>query len=54
MAKHDFEQYDHELLEEARKLLLKVYEYHYGDSKMKSKINRLETIICKLGILQNM
>ena len=51
MDKDHFEQYDRERLEEARQLLLKVYEYYYGDSKTKSKTKRLWTIIRKLDSL---
>lgn len=54
MRKHDFDQYDHDQLEKAKQLLIKVYEYHYGDSKMQSKVKRLETIIAKLETLQNL
>lgn len=49
----DFVEYDHNLLEKARRLLIKVYEYNFGDPKMKSKVKRLETIIKKLEELLN-
>ena len=49
----DFDKYDHDLLEKARRLIMKVYEYNYGDPKMKSKVKRLETIINKLEELLN-
>lgn len=54
MRKHYFDHYDQDQLEKAKQLLMKVYEYHYGDSKMRSKIKRLETIIAKLETLQNL
>lgn len=47
-----FGEYDMNLLEEAKKLLIKVYEYNYGEPSMKSRVNRLETIISKIDILQ--
>lgn len=50
---HVFEEYDLEQLAQANKLLLKVYEYHYGDSHMRKELSRLETIIKKLEALQN-
>lgn len=50
---HEFGEYDLEQLEKAKNHLMKVYEYHYGDSKMKSQLNRLETIIIKLEYLQD-
>lgn len=49
---HAFGEYDQQQLEAARKLLLKVYEYHYGDSHMRKELGRLETIIAKLEALQ--
>lgn len=49
---HSFGKYDQEQLEAARKLLLKVYEYHYGDSHMRKQLGRLETIINKLDELK--
>lgn len=47
-----FGKYDMNLLEEAKKLLLKVYEYNYGEPSMRSKVKRLETIISKIEVLQ--
>lgn len=54
MRKNKFDQYDHDQLEKAKQLLIKVYEYHYGAPGMASKIKRLETIIAKLETLQNL
>ena len=54
MDKHRLGVYDLRLLEEARKNILKVYEYHYGDSYMRKEIKRLETIISKIETLQNL
>lgn len=54
MRKHDFDEYDREQLKKAQELLEKVYVYHYGDSYMRNKIKRLETILAKLEALQNM
>ena len=51
--KHKLDEYDQEQLKKAKSLLVKVYEYHYGDSYMKSEIKRLETIIAKIEVLQN-
>lgn len=47
-----FGEYDMDLLEQARKLLIKVYEYNYGEPSMRGKVKRLETIISKIEILQ--
>lgn len=47
-----FGNYDMGLLQEAKKLLLKVYEYNYGEPSMRSKVKRLETIISKIEVLQ--
>ena len=49
-----FSQYDHDKMERAKQLLLDVLNYNYGDSRMTRKIKRLETIIIKLEVLQNM
>lgn len=53
MRKSYFDSYDLEHIEKAKQLLTKVYEYHYGDSKMRREILRLETIIAKIQFLQN-
>lgn len=50
---HELTEYDLELLREARELIFKVYEYHYGDSKMRKEICRLETILNKIESLKN-
>lgn len=50
---HAFEEYDLQQLEAARKLLVKVYEYHYGDGYMRKELSRLKTIIEKLEALQS-
>lgn len=47
-----FGNYDMGLLQEAKKLLLEVYEYNYGEPSMRSKVKRLETIISKIEVLQ--
>ncbi len=52
--KHRFDGYDREQLKKAKELLTKVYEYHYGDSYMKSEVKRLETIIAKIEFLQKL
>lgn len=54
MRKHRLDKYDKEQLEKAKQLLIKVYEYHYGDSYMKSEVNRLDTIIAKIEFLQKL
>lgn len=46
-----FDEYDKDRLEEARRTLLKVYEYNYGDPGMRKEIARLRTIISKLNFL---
>ena len=51
MDGHRLEEYDLRQLEEAKKIIVKVYEYHYGDSYMRKEIKRLETIIQKLDYL---
>lgn len=48
---HKLGEYDKEKLQEAKKLIEKVYEYHYGDSYMQKEIKRLETIIAKIDYL---
>lgn len=50
---HTLEEYDLQQLDQAKKLILKVYEYHYGDSYMRKELGRLETIIAKLDELQS-
>ena len=49
---HVFGEYDLQQLEQAKKLLSKVYEYHYGDSYMRKELGRLKTVINKLEDLQ--
>ena len=49
---HKLEPYDQELLEKAKRLIEKVYVYHYGDSFMRSELGRLKTIISKIEALQ--
>lgn len=48
---HEFDEYDLDQMEKARKMLIKVYEFHYGDSRMRSQLKRLETVIGKLDNL---
>lgn len=48
---HELGEYDKRKLQEARELILKVYEYHSGDSYMRKEIKRLETIILKIDYL---
>lgn len=47
-----FEEYDKNKVEEARKILSKVYEYYYGEHKTRKLWKRLETIISKIEELQ--
>lgn len=54
MEHNKFQQYDYDKMEKAKQLLMDVLNYHYGNPRMKSKVNRLETIIIKLEMLQNM
>lgn len=51
---HVLMEYDLKLLVEARQLIWKVYEYHYGDSQMRKQVSRLETIINKIDELKNL
>jgi hypothetical protein len=53
MRKSYFDPYDLEHIEKAKQLITKVYEYHYGDSKMRGEVRRLETIIAKIDFLLN-
>ena len=45
------EEYDVLKLKEARAIIDKVYEYHYGDWKVAGQVKRLETILKKLDAL---
>ena len=47
-----FDEYDLKKLQEARKMLTKVYEYNYGDPAMRAECNRLFTIIKKIKWLE--
>lgn len=51
---HDFGDYDREQLEKAKQILLKVYEYHEPDGAIRTKTNRLATIISKIDELLKM
>lgn len=51
MNYHKLGEYDKMQLLEAKKLINKVYDYHYGDSIMRNEIKRLETIISKIQSL---
>lgn len=48
---HELGEYDRDKLKNARRDILSVYEYHYGDSYMRKEIKRLETIISKIDYL---
>ena len=48
---HELGEYDKQKLLEAREIILKVYEYHSGDSYMRNETKRLETIIAKIDYL---
>lgn len=48
---HKLEEYDKQLLVEAKRLINIVYTYHYGDSYMRKEIKRLETILSKIDAL---
>lgn len=48
---HSIDEYDVTLLREARQRIMAVYTYHYGDSKMRTEIRRLEAIINKIDLL---
>ena len=49
-----FSEYDQDKLQKAKRLLIEVYEYYYGVPGMRQELNRLDTIISKLEILQNL
>ncbi len=49
--KHKIDEYDATLLREAKQRINVVYNYHYGDSKMRTEIRRLETILNKIDQL---
>lgn len=50
---HRIGEYDKNLLQEAEDKVMRVYTYHYGDSKMRTPIRRLETILKKIDQLLN-
>lgn len=52
MRIHDFDEYDEMKFKEAKDILNRIYEYHYGDSYMRSKLNRLNTILKKIEQLE--
>lgn len=52
--KPGFDRFDQNRLQDAKELLIKVLEYNYGAPGMRQKVSRLDTIIKKLEILQNM
>jgi hypothetical protein len=49
---HDFDEYDEMQFSKAKDILNRIYEYHYGDSHMRGKLNRLYTIITKIEQLE--
>lgn len=51
MKTADFDEFDRRKLQEARKLILKVYEANYKAPGMSAKEGRLETILAKLDFL---
>lgn len=51
MKNADFDEYDRRQLQEARKILLRVYEANYKATGMFAKEGRLETILAKLDSL---
>ena len=53
MRLHRLDEYDKEQLKKAKDLIEKIYNYHYGDSYMRSEIKRLETILSKIEHLIN-
>lgn len=54
MAYGKFDNYDMEKLAKAKRLLMEVYDYNNGGRLMGKKVKRLETIIIKLEVLENM
>ncbi len=51
---HNLSEYDKRKLQDARDIILKVYEYHSGDSYMRKETKRLETLISKIDVLIQM
>lgn len=51
MKEFSLDENDKKLLEEARGLILEVYEYHRENSCLKNELNRIETILNKLDYL---
>jgi hypothetical protein len=51
---YGLEEYDREKLREARKLVLQVFEYYYGDYGSYRLSNRLATILGKIDDLLKM
>lgn len=51
MDTRTFDEYDSNKLKKALQLIKEVYEYNYGDPRMRSSVNRLETIFYKLKFL---
>lgn len=49
-----FDQYDYDKMAKAKGLLMDVLNYNYGAPRMGRYVKRLETIIEKLEILENM
>lgn len=54
MKNDTFDQYDNDKLQKAKRLLIEVYESNYSVPRMSGKVKRLNTIIVKLEILQNL
>lgn len=51
MAEYKLDEYDCRILSEAKKQIMRVYNYHYGAPRSKGVIKRLETILNKLDYL---
>lgn len=49
-----FGEYDLNKIASAKKELIKVYEYNYGDPRMRKELSRLKTIINKISELEDM
>ena len=45
------DEYDKKLLCEAKHIIMKIYTFYYGVSKMRTDIRRLETILKKIDQL---
>lgn len=53
MAEYKLEEYDIQMLREAKRQIMKVYNYHYGARRSGPVIRRIETVLNKLDALMD-